>query len=234
MKDEDMKLSAVIFDVDGTLVDSNDLHARAWQEAFRKFGKEIPFSAIRGQIGKGGDQLMPEFLSQDELERLGEDLEEYRSELFKEKYLDQVQPFPRVRDLFEHLKSNGLLIALASSAKEEEVQRHQETLGITGIVDHATSADDASASKPEPHIFNAAAAGLGISASEAVVVGDTPWDVIAARKAKMEIICLLSGGFDEQQLRSAGAAEIYQDVTDLLEKIENSILTTRRTAAASA
>jgi beta-phosphoglucomutase-like phosphatase (HAD superfamily) len=143
MEANERELKAVIFDVDGTLVDSNDLHARAWKEAFAKFGKQISFEAVRQQIGKGGDQLMPEFLSHDELERLGEDLEKFRGDLFKEKYLEQVEPFPRVSELFGRLKDSGLLIALASSAKEDEVERHKGTLEIKELVDFATSADDA-------------------------------------------------------------------------------------------
>lgn len=96
-----MPAEAVLFDIDGTLVDSVDLHARAWQEAFEHFGKRIPFQSIRAQIGKGGDQLMKEFLSPEELERLADSIDKYRSELYKRKYLGQVRPFPRVRQLFQ-------------------------------------------------------------------------------------------------------------------------------------
>ena len=234
MNDNQMQLKAVIFDVDGTLVDSNTLHARAWQEAFRRFGKNVSFDAVYQQIGKGGDQLMPEFLSQDDLERLGEDLEKYRGDLFKEKYMDQVEPFPRVRELFERLKDSGLLIALASSAKENEVERHMETLGITKLVDFATSKDVSDNSKPAPDIFNAALKGLEVAVADALIVGDSPWDVISARKAKIDIICLLSGGFPEEQLRTAGASEIYKDVSDLLDNLEGFRLKVSRSADASA
>src|ERR1700685_4084307 len=113
---------AVIFDIDGTLLDSVDLHAQAWQEAFRHFGHEIPFQEIRSQIGKGGDQLLPVFLSEQELKEKGEPLQEYRGRLFKEKYLHRVKPFPGVRDLFQKIKSNGQQAALASSAKGDELK----------------------------------------------------------------------------------------------------------------
>jgi HAD superfamily hydrolase (TIGR01509 family) len=234
MENNGKELKAVIFDVDGTLVDSNDHHAKAWQEAFKKFGIQVSFEAAHQQIGKGGDQLMPEFLTQDQLERLGEDLEKYRGDLFKEKYLDTVQPFPRVRELLEKLKENGLLIALASSAKEDEVEKHQKTLGIEKLVDFATSKDDSATSKPAPDIFNAALKGLDVDASEAIVVGDSPWDIVAARKARLQIICLLSGGFSEEQLRDGGAAEIYDDVSDLLDNLERSVLRVGRPAVLSA
>jgi len=112
-------LKAVIFDVDGTLVDSNDLHVEAWREALRCYGKEVTFEDVHGQMGKGGDQLMPVFCTDDELERFGEELEQRRVELFTSDYLPRVRPFPRVRELFERVRAEGLQIALASSAKEE-------------------------------------------------------------------------------------------------------------------
>lgn len=118
-------LRAVIFDIDGTLVDSVDLHARAWQEAFRHFGREIPFEQIRSQIGKGGDQLLPVFLSEAEIRKFGKELEEYRSNLFKREYLPLVRPFPKVRELFEKLRSDGKQIALASSAKGDELEAYK-------------------------------------------------------------------------------------------------------------
>jgi phosphoglycolate phosphatase-like HAD superfamily hydrolase len=114
-------MKAVIFDVDGTLVDSVDLHAQAWQEAFGQFGHPVSFEDVRSQIGKGGDQLMPVFLSKDELERIGENLEEFRSQLFKAKYLAQVRGFPRVRELFQKLITEGWKVGLASSAKGGEL-----------------------------------------------------------------------------------------------------------------
>ena len=110
-------IRAAIFDVDGTLVDTVDLHAHAWQEAFQHFGHDIPFEKIRGQIGKGGDQLMPVFLSKDEVERRGEELEKFRTELFKRKYFPQARAFPMVRELFQHIHACGQKIALASSCK---------------------------------------------------------------------------------------------------------------------
>ena len=119
------------FDIDGTLVDSVDLHARAWQEAFKKFGKEIPFAEVRRQIGKGGDQLLPVFFSKKELDEFGEEMEEYRGELFKKEYMSRVKAFPKVRELFERIKADGKKIALASSAKKDELSTYKNSRALT-------------------------------------------------------------------------------------------------------
>src|SRR5437868_9930100 len=126
-------LKAVIFDIDGTLVDSVDLHARAWQEALRHFGREIPYAQVRQQIGKGGDQLMPVFFSKEELAEFGEELEKYRGDLYKREYLLRVMSFPKVREMFERIKQDGKKIALASSAKEEELKVYKEIAHIDDL-----------------------------------------------------------------------------------------------------
>lgn len=226
-------IKAVIFDVDGTLVDSNDLHVEAWREAFRCYGKELSFEDVHGQMGKGGDQLMPVFCSEEELGRFGEELERKRVELFKSDYLPRVRPFPRVRELFERVRAEGLQIALASSAKGEELERHKRSMGVEDLLEAATSADDAERSKPHPDIFEAALAGLkDVRPGEAVVVGDTPYDAEAASKAGMRTVAILSGGFDEETLREAGAVAVYRDVSDLLERFDASPLARGRAEAA--
>ena len=218
-------IKAVIFDVDGTLVDSNDLHVAAWREAFRCYGKEVSFEDVHGQMGKGGDQLMPVFCTDEELERFGGELEQRRVALFKSDYLPRVRPFPRVRELFERAKAGGLQIALASSAKEEELEQHKKSMGVGDLLGAATSADDAERSKPHPDIFQAALAGLkGVAPAEAVVVGDTPYDAQAAAKAGMRTVGLLSGGFTEEVLRGAGVVAVYRDVSDLLDHYDESPL----------
>ncbi len=131
---------AVIFDVDGTLIDSVDLHAKAWQDAFSEYGRDIPFDDIRGQIGKGGDQLMPVFLSEDDLEAFGKELEKRRGAILKERYLPKVQAFPGVRALFEHLRAKNVAIALASSAKEDELEVYKKVADIEDVIE----------SKPRP------------------------------------------------------------------------------------
>jgi phosphoglycolate phosphatase-like HAD superfamily hydrolase len=121
-----MPAEALLFDVDGTLVDSVDLHARAWQEAFEHFGKRIPYDAIRAQIGKGGDELMKELLEPEELKRRGKKIDAYRTDLYKRKYLKEVRGFPRVCDLFQELRRRNVRIALASSAKHDELSRYEK------------------------------------------------------------------------------------------------------------
>jgi HAD superfamily hydrolase (TIGR01509 family) len=218
-------IKAVIFDVDGTLVDSNNLHVEAWQEAFRGCGKEVAYDELHDQMGKGGDQLMPVFCSPEELKGFGSKLEQSRAEMFTSKYLPRVRPFPKVRELFERIKEDGLLIALASSATEEELDGHKKNLRIADLLETATSSDDAKRSKPHPDIFQAALAGLGeVEPEEAIVIGDTPYDAIAAAKAGIRTIGVLSGGFMEEALRGAGAVEIYRDVADLLKHYDESLL----------
>ena len=226
-------IKAAIFDVDGTLVDSNVLHVEAWREAFSHYGKELTADEVFEQIGKGGDQLMPVFLSRHELERFGDELERLRGELFTRDYLPSVEPFPKVRELFERLTKDGVLIALASSAKEAELSSHLQKLGVEDFVDAATSADDVERSKPSPDIFEAALARLeGVSPDDAIVIGDTPYDAIAARKAGLKTIGLLSGGVEEKTLREAGVVAIYRDIADLLEHYEDSPLASVATSHA--
>jgi HAD superfamily hydrolase (TIGR01549 family) len=227
-------IKAVIFDVDGTLVDSVDLHARAWQEAFAHFGKQIPYARMRSQIGKGGDQLMPVFLSKEELGEFGDELEKYRGELFKREYLPRVKAFPSVRELFERIRQDGKQIALASSAKEDELSSYKRIANIEDLVEEQTSADDAEKSKPHPDIFEAALARLhGTQASEAIVIGDTPYDAEAAGKAGIKTIGFLSGGFPEEDLRAAGCVRIYRDATDLLAHYDSSPLAAQTSSAAA-
>jgi HAD superfamily hydrolase (TIGR01509 family) len=216
---------AVIFDVDGTLVDSVDLHARAWQEAFRHFGKEVSYEDVRQQIGKGGDHLMPVFLPKEQLEKQGKQIEEYRRNLFLRKYMPQVRRFPRGRELFERLRADGKKIALASSAKGDELDTYKRIARITDLLDTETSADDVKESKPDPAVFEAALQRLkGIQPGDAVAVGDTPYDAEAAGKSGLRMIGVLSGGFPAEQLTAAGCVELYRDVAELLDKYEQSAL----------
>lgn len=218
-------IKAVIFDIDGTLVDTVDNHATAWQRALKEFGKDIDFQTVRNQIGKGGDQLMPEFLSKQELEEFGEKLEERRGEIYQQDYLQQAQPFADVQKLAARIAGGNKKIALASSAKAEELEYYKKILGIDEYLMGETSADDAEKSKPEPDIFAAALKTLGNpSAAETIVIGDTPYDAIAAGKINLKTIGVLCGGFPEKTLRDAGCAEIYENPADLLARYDRSIL----------
>lgn len=216
-------IKVVIFDVDGTLVDTVDMHAEAWQRALKEFGKEVPFSAVRAQIGKGGDQLLPVFLSREELDQFGEDLEKRRGEIFKQEYLPKTTAFPQVRELVERIQRDRKRVVLASSAKQEELDHFKKVTNIADLLEGETSADDAEKSKPEPDIFLAALNEAGNpEPREAIVVGDTPYDAIAAAKANLKTIGLLCGGFPEQSLKDASCVAIYKDPADLLARYEQS------------
>jgi HAD superfamily hydrolase (TIGR01509 family) len=218
-------IKAVIFDIDGTLIDSVDLHAAAWQEALRHFSHDVPFDKVRAQIGKGGDLLMAALLPEEEVRRRGEEIEEYRLGLFKREYLARVRPFPSVRELFERIAADGKRIALASSAKREELERYKQIAGIGDLLEAETSSDDAERSKPHPDIFEAALARLeGVAADDAIAVGDTPYDAQAAGKIGLRTIGLLCGGWPERELREAGCIAIYRDPADLLRHHDQSPL----------
>jgi HAD superfamily hydrolase (TIGR01509 family) len=216
---------AILFDVDGTLVDTVDFHAQAWMETLRHFGVEADFQDIRGQIGKGGDQLLPGLVPPDLLESRSEDMTAFRAELFTRVYLPQVRAFPGVRALFERIHSEGQTIVLASSGEPEEVEEHKRIADIADLVDDQTTSADAARSKPFPDIFEAAFAKLGLkSRAEAMVIGDTPYDVEAARAAGIPAIGVLCGGFSERSLRQAGCIAVYRDPQRLLEAYDESPL----------
>jgi HAD superfamily hydrolase (TIGR01549 family) len=216
-------MKAAIFDIDGTLVDSVDLHAQAWQQAFQHFGHDIPFDRIRSQIGKGGDQLMPVFLSGDELEAKQKQLEKYRGELFRKDYLPKVKGFPQVRELFQRLLADGWKLGLASSAKGKDLETYKKIAHIGDLLDAETSSDDAEKSKPHPDIFQAAMERLGkIAPEKCIVVGDSPYDAEAAAKAGIRSVGFLCGGFPAVDLRKAGYEALYQGAADLLANYERS------------
>ena len=213
-------IEAVIFDVDGTLVDSVDLHAEAWQKAFSKFGQEIAFQAIRSQIGKGGDQLLPVFLDDEEIGSFGKELEAYRGKLFKTEYLDRVEAFRDVPELLRAIRAKDRRIALASSAKSDELKVYKSIAGVEKLIDIETSSDDAEKSKPHPDIFEAALKKLKLEPEQVLVIGDTPYDAEAAGKAGVVSIGVLCGGFTEEEIRAGGASRVYRDPQDLLVRIE--------------
>jgi HAD superfamily hydrolase (TIGR01509 family) len=219
-----MALRVVIFDVDGTLIDSNDQHALAWLKAFRHFGHEVPLQDIRAQIGKGGDQLMPVFLSEEEVNARGDAISQYRAELFAREFLPGLQPFAGVRELFERIRGDGRRVVLASSATGDELERYKEIAGVADLIEAATSGDDAEHSKPDPDIFRAALRKACVSPEDALVVGDTPYDAIAAVQAGVPPIGVLCGLFPEDALRQEGCCAVYRDPAHLLEQYDCSPL----------
>jgi phosphoglycolate phosphatase-like HAD superfamily hydrolase len=220
-------LKAALFDVDGTLIDSVDLHAMAWQEAFSKFGHEVTFADVRRQIGKGGDKLIPVFLARAAQADHGKELDSWRSQHFKTKYLPLVRPFSAVPQLLQRARREGLKIAIVSSAKKSELQNYLEIAGINELVDVTTSSDDVDESKPAPDAFLVSLDKLGLTGDEAIAIGDAPYDAEAAGKAKIRSIGVLSGGFTEDDLRRAGCTDIYPGPAALLSCFDHSPLGSR-------
>jgi phosphoglycolate phosphatase-like HAD superfamily hydrolase len=222
-------MPAILFDVDGTLLDSVDLHARAWQEAFRAFGKEIPFETIRSQIGKGGDQLLPVFFTPAELAARGKEIEHWRSDWWKLRYMPEVKPFPGVRPLFLALRERGWTPVVASSSKEDELAFYLRVLDVADLIESSTSKDDVARSKPHPDIF--AAALDRVSRRDrpgSWVVGDSPWDAIAASRLQLPTVGFRSGGFAEDDLRAAGVRMLFGGPADLLAHLDRSPFEDRR------
>jgi HAD superfamily hydrolase (TIGR01549 family) len=226
-------LTAVIFDIDGTLTDSVDIHAIAWQEALRHFGHEISYERVRRQIGKGGDQLLQTLLSGPEYEDHGEKLDDFRGELFKRKYMKLIRPLSMVPELFRRIQEQGTKIVLASSAKRDEVKEYEKLLQIEDLVEHETSSDDAERSKPHPDIFVAAMKRLVDPPAEQVIaVGDTPYDAQATAAISLACIGVRSGGWSGEELRHAGCMKTYAGPADLLARFDESALNARSRRAA--
>lgn len=209
-----MQTRAVLFDVDGTLIDSNDAHARAWAAAFSAFGYDVGFERIRPLIGMGGDRIIPHFapgLSADE--GRGKQISELRGRLFKERELPNIQPHPGARELLAGVRARGARVVVATSAKKNELDDLLARGDLGPLVDVATTSDDAERSKPAADIIAAALDKAGVTPREAVYVGDTRWDVDAAHKAHLPCIALRCGGNDPATL--AGAELIYADPAEL-------------------
>ena len=214
-------MSVVIFDVDGTLVDSVKAHAAAWQDTLGEFGFHVPFDAIRQQVGKGSDELLKAFLKPEVIEHLKERIANRRVEVFMNNYMKLVRPFPKIRELVRRLREDGHKIVLGTSATSDELQSYLRMIDIDDLVHGHTSADDAEKSKPHPDIFEAALSKIkGAKPNEAIVVGDTPYDAEAARRGGMKAVGALTGGFSEQQLREAGCVAVFADIKDMLQRYE--------------
>jgi phosphoglycolate phosphatase-like HAD superfamily hydrolase len=219
-------IRAILFDVDGTLVDSNDAHARAWVEAFADSGVTVDFMAVRRSIGMGGDKLMPAVSAIDEESDTGKRISTCRGEIFKARYLPSLKPFAGAADLVAAVKSGGRSVVAASSAQEDELHALLEIAGARELMDGATSSDDAEESKPEPDIIHAALRKVGTSPAEAVLIGDTPYDIEAAAKADVPTIAFRCGGWNDADLK--GAIAIYDGPWDLLAALDASPLGVRR------
>ncbi|CAN5465600.1 HAD family hydrolase [soil metagenome] len=218
------EVKALLCDIDGTLVESNWLHAAAWRDAFAAMDIHLELEDLRRQIGKGGDQLIPVFVPWWKRPIVEEPLKTYRSFVFRSQYLSQVKPFPGVRDLLVEVKRRGIHVALASSASQQDLETYKKIANIEDLVEESSSADDADRSKPHPDIFHATLDKLGLKARDVLALGDTPYDAEAAGKAGVFTIGVTTGGWSKRELLDAGCVEVYTDVADLLAHLDQSAL----------
>jgi HAD superfamily hydrolase (TIGR01509 family) len=212
----------VILDVDGTLVDSNHEHARAWGDALAEYGIVVTFADVRPLIGMGGDQLLPKLTGIEAESPLGKAISARRGEIFRERYLPRVRPFARVPELLAALRDRGLVRVVASSAEPDDLRRLLDIAGATELIDDCVSSDDVERSKPDPDLVGAALARAALPPAAAVMLGDTPYDVVAARRAGVDTVALRCGGWSDAEL--AGAIAVYDDPADLLANLDRSPL----------
>jgi len=208
---------AALLDVDGTLIDTNYQHAIAWYRAFRRHAIVLPVWRIHRHVGMGGDQLVPALVGSETDEEQGDRIRDTRDELYRE-LIDEVEPLEGARDLIVDLKERGFATVLASSSPQHEIDHYLDLLDARELADAWTTNDDVEATKPEPDLVRAALDRAGTG--DAVMVGDTPWDVESARKAGIETVTLVTGGYSEQELRDAGAAAVYQSVGELRRNLD--------------
>jgi HAD superfamily hydrolase (TIGR01509 family) len=205
-------VEAALLDVDGTLIDSNYQHALAWFRAFREHGFVLPVWRIHRAVGMGGDQLVPALLGKKVDEEKGDDIRGTRDPIYKE-LMPEVEPLDGAHELIAELKERGHTIVLASSSPEDELDHYLGLLDARDLADAWTTKDDVEATKPAPDLVRAALGKAGTD--NAAMIGDTRWDVEAAGKAGVETVCLMTGGWSEQELRDAGAVAVYESVDDL-------------------
>ena len=215
-------LKGVIFDVDGTLVDSNDAHAQSWVDTFREAGYDVPFEKVRPLIGMGGDKLLPQTIGISRDSEEGKKLLERRGKIFSTNYLPHLRPVPGARELVLRVRRNGLKAIVATSAKDEELKGLLKAAHVEDLMEEKATASDAKHSKPDPDIVHAAIEESGIAPEQLVMIGDTPYDVEAATKAKLRTIAFLSGGWTKEKLK--GAVEIYEGPADLVAHYDSSLI----------
>ena len=220
----------VLLDVDGTLLDSNDAHAHSWVDTAREFGLDTPFDVVRPMIGMGGDKLMPAAFGVDHDSPEGKRMAKRRGEIFRERYLPRLRPFPDARALLERLLRDGYTLVVATSAQEDEMKDLVKAAGVEDLLEEATSSGDADSSKPDPDIVEAALDKAEASPGDAIMLGDTPYDVEAATRAGVAIVALRCGGWSDEELR--GAIAVYADPAELLRVYDQSPFAERARAAA--
>ncbi|HSL07912.1 MAG TPA: HAD family hydrolase [Pseudonocardiaceae bacterium] len=217
------RISAVLFDVDGTLVDTNYLHTVTWWEAFRQYGHHVPMARIHRAIGMGSDKLLDHLLPGDRDRAVDDELRSARTALYAPYWL-RLRAFDGAADLLRACANRGLRVVLASSATEREMRALRDALDAEDVVTTATSSGDAEESKPAPDILEIALERGGVAPDAAVFVGDTVWDVEACKKVGLACIAFLTGGISSEELRAAGAVEIYEGPAELLESLPDSLI----------
>lgn len=217
------RIRAVLFDIDGTLLESNDAHTHAWVEALRGHGHEVPFERVRSKIGMGGDKLLADLVAIDDESTLGKAIKTSRGHIMKARYLADLGPFHGARMLVDMLRSRGLVCVAVSSASADDIADLLRAAGVADLMHDVICADDAEASKPDPDLIQVALDRLAIFADEAVMLGDTPYDIEAARRANVLSIAFRCGGYwTDKDLR--GAAAIFDDPADLAAHLDHSPL----------
>jgi HAD superfamily hydrolase (TIGR01549 family) len=212
---------AAILDIDGTLVDSNYHHAIAWYRAFRQYDVVLPVWRIHRHIGMGGDQLLAAVAGEEVERERGEDIRAAETERYAE-LIEEVRPLEGARELIEDLKEDGRQVVLASSAKPQEVEHYLDLLDARELADGWTTSGDVERTKPDPDLIHAALERL--DGDRAVMVGDSTWDCQAARKAGVETLAVLTGGFSAQELFDAGALSVFATITELRERLRSTAL----------
>ena len=216
----------VLLDIDGTLIASNDAHARAWVASLAEFGYVVSFERVRPLIGKGGDKILPELVGLDADSTEAHRMSELRGEMFRTRELPHLKATPGARDLLLRFRADGYELSVATSAKAADVKATLEQAGVADLIETATSSDDAERSKPDPDIVRAALQRSKRPASHAVMLGDTPYDVEAATRARVRIVALRCGGWWSDKALS-GAEAIYDDPGALLARYDDSIFGAR-------
>jgi HAD superfamily hydrolase (TIGR01509 family) len=216
-------MTIAILDIDGTLVDTNYHHTIAWYRAFRQHGIILPLWRIHRHIGMGGDQLVSALTDEQTEEKMGDDIRAAEKVLYFE-LITEVETMESSRELIEDLKRRGHTVVLASSAKEDEVEKYLDLLDARDLADGWTTSADVEDTKPQPDLVNAALQRAGGEADDAVMVGDTPWDVQAAKDAGVETVTVRTGGFGDDELREAGAIAVFESVAQLREKLDETPL----------
>ena len=212
---------AAILDVDGTLVDTNYQHAIAWYRAFRQHGFVLPIWKLHRAIGMGGDQLVPHMIGEDKAEEVGDDVRSAEKALYKA-MIEECEPLEGAHELIADLRERGKTVILASSAKGSEIEHYLDLLDARELANDWTMSDDVEETKPAPDLVQAAMEKAGTE--EAVMVGDTTWDVEAARNAGIETIAVMTGGFSADELRDAGAAQVFESIEELRQRIGDTAL----------